>query len=74
MTKEAFQDFFEENFSPVRNYLYFRTRDLSKSEDLAQEAFVRLWQKKDRIIADTARAYLFKTAINLMMKTIGPRS
>jgi RNA polymerase sigma factor (sigma-70 family) len=41
------------------------TRDVHAAEDAAQEAFVRIWERWDRVQRmDDATGYLFRTALN----------
>jgi RNA polymerase sigma-70 factor (ECF subfamily) len=37
------------------------------AEDIVQEAFARLWEKKDTVQAEKVKSYLFQTAYNLMV-------
>jgi RNA polymerase sigma-70 factor (ECF subfamily) len=60
-----FRTFFEDEHRGLLKALYFVTGDRAEAADLTQEAFLKLWERWDRI--DTIRdprAYLFRIAFN----------
>jgi RNA polymerase sigma factor (sigma-70 family) len=57
-----FRTFFEDEHTRLFKTLYFVTGDRSEAADLMQEAFLKLWDRIDRIEDPTA--YLFKVALN----------
>ena len=60
-----FQKVFEQYYNVLCNYAVTFLRDLSLSEDIVQEVFVRVWEKKQDIItSDTIRFYLFTAVRN----------
>jgi RNA polymerase sigma-70 factor (ECF subfamily) len=60
-----FRTFFEDEHRRLFKTLYFVTGDRSEAADLMQEAFLKLWERWDRIdrIRDP-QAYLFRVALN----------
>lgn len=65
LTREAYRDIFNEFYTPLRNFLYFKCSDADLAEDLAQDTFVKLWENRDRIDRKTVKAYLYTIAGNL---------
>ena len=67
MTREAFNDFFNTHFDAVRNYIFYRSGDPELATDIAQEAFMKVWEKK--IITDKKKikGLLFKIAGDLFI-------
>ena len=62
----AFEDFFEAERERLFRALLLITHDSAEAEDLMQEAFVRVWERWDRVgRLDDPVGYLFKTALNL---------
>lgn len=64
-TYHQFQKVFEEYYNPLCNYAFTFLKDLSSSEDVVQELFVKVWEKRqDLITSDTIRFYLFTAVRN----------
>ena len=62
----AFEEFFETERERLFRALLLVTHDSPEAEDLMQEAFVRVWERWDRVgTLDDPVGYLFKTALNL---------
>lgn len=60
-----FDAFVEEEHERLYKALYFVTGSREDAEDLAQEAFLRLWERWDRIDEiDDPTGYLFRVALN----------
>jgi len=45
LTKNEFKQLFDKHFDAIRRYLYYRSGDADLSTDLAQDVFLRLWEK-----------------------------
>jgi RNA polymerase sigma-70 factor (ECF subfamily) len=69
LTREEFKYLFNAHFEPVRNYIYYRSGDKELANDIAQETFLRYWEK----MADRAdgigniRGLLYKIAGDLFV-------
>ena len=50
--------------------MYYKTGDIQQAEDLMQEAFVRLWQKRTEIQPEKAKSFLFTVANNLFLDKV----
>lgn len=50
---------------PLYNVVYRWLWDRMESQDVVQEAFLRCWRARDRIRAETFKAFVFRTALNL---------
>lgn len=60
-----FREFFEDQHARLLKTLYFVTGNRSEAADLMQEAFLKLWERWDRIdTIEDPRAYLFRVALN----------
>lgn len=49
-------------FDPVRSYIYYRCGDTELATDIAQEVFVRIWEKKFDITDKRIKGLLYKMA------------
>jgi RNA polymerase sigma-70 factor (family 1) len=63
--KEQFINIFDSYFTPIKNFLYYKCGDVDLAEDLAQETFLRIWEKRDEIIFDTVKPLVYTIAGNL---------
>jgi RNA polymerase sigma factor (sigma-70 family) len=60
-----FRTFFEDEHRGLLKTLYFVTGNHAEAADLMQEAFLKLWERWDRIdTIEDPRAYLFRVALN----------
>lgn len=62
----AFRQLFDALYGPLHRFALGLVADEAVADDLVQEAFVRLWDWRDRMAEDTPlRAWLFRTVRNL---------
>src|SRR5438874_952508 len=62
----SFEEFFEANRRSLYGALCLVTGDRSEAEELMQDAFLRVWERWDRVATfDDPTAYLYRTAMNL---------
>ena len=54
----------------LRNFLYYKSGNMSLSEDLVQESFIKLWENCSKVAIDKAKSYLFTIANNLFLNSI----
>ncbi|MBV6641940.1 MAG: sigma-70 family RNA polymerase sigma factor [Cyclobacteriaceae bacterium] len=65
--EETFNGFFQAHIKSLRNYIYYKFGDNQSANDVAQDAFVALWNNCSKVTLETARAYVYKIANNLSM-------
>lgn len=69
MTKEEFKKLFDTYFDSVRSYLFFRGAEKEQATDLAQDVFMRIWEKQLKIELKSARRFLYKIAGDMFIST-----
>jgi RNA polymerase sigma-70 factor, ECF subfamily len=63
---QTFEDFFDEHRRSLFHAMWLVTRDRSEAEELSQDAFLRVWERWDRVrTMDDPGAYLYRAAMNL---------
>ncbi len=62
MTQQDFKTLFDRYFDPLRNYVFFRSGNKETATDIAQECFLRLWEKRDHQPVKKQVALLYKMA------------
>ncbi|MFT4601544.1 MAG: RNA polymerase sigma-70 factor (family 1) [Arenicella sp.] len=65
LTKEEFKICFDELFDAIRNYIYYRCNDEHIATDIAQEAFVKVWEKNIDYHPNKTKGLLYKIAKEL---------
>jgi len=67
LTKEEFKSLFDKYFDPVRSYLFYRGADTDTATDLAQDVFMRVWEKQMKFDDRYTKRLLFKIAGDLFI-------
>jgi RNA polymerase sigma factor (sigma-70 family) len=60
-----FEDFFGAEHARLFGALCFVTGDRHESEEIMQDAFLRMWERWDEVRFEDPSAYLFRTAMNV---------
>jgi RNA polymerase sigma-70 factor (family 1) len=63
-SEHIFKTFFEKHAKALRNYLYYKFGNYDTSEDLTQEAFIKLWQNCKDVPLEKAKSYIYTIANN----------
>ena len=69
MTRSQFKEIFNNHFDEVRNYIYYRSGDTELSTDIAQDTFVKLWEKQFNTSDGKVKGLLFKIAGDLFISS-----
>jgi RNA polymerase sigma-70 factor (ECF subfamily) len=78
-----FREIFDLYYGKVRSYAYYKTGNLELSEDIVQDTFTKLWERRDMINEATVKPLVYtmadnsiknhykhkKAAFNFIMKT-----
>lgn len=62
LNKSEFKHIFNRYFDAIRSYIYYRITDEAMASDLAQDVFMKIWEKKDRLDQENIKALLYKMA------------
>lgn len=74
MKREEFKDIFDTHFTGVRNYIYYRSGDQELATDVAQETFMKLWEKQPESLNGSMKALLFKIAGDIFISQLRKRN
>lgn len=65
-----FSSFFKSQIKSLRNFLFYKFGNMQQAEDLAQEAFVKLWQNCSAVPLEKAKPYIYTIANNSSLNQI----
>ncbi|MFY0483626.1 RNA polymerase sigma factor [Flavobacterium sp. PLA-1-15] len=68
--ERIFSSFFQSNVKALRNYLLYKYGDEEQANDVAQEAFIKLWENCSEVPLDKAKSFVYKVANNLTLNKI----
>jgi RNA polymerase sigma-70 factor (family 1) len=66
----AFDLIFNNWYNPIRNFIYYKSGNIHTAEDIAQDTFVKIWEKKNEIRTETVKNLLFTIANNLFLNKL----
>ncbi len=67
MTREEFKNLFDMHFAQVRNYVFYRSGNVELATDIAQETFLKIWEKQNQVKSKQVKGLLFKIAGDLFV-------
>ncbi|OHX68543.1 RNA polymerase subunit sigma-70 [Flammeovirga pacifica] len=70
MNEQDLKILFDQYFESIKNFIYYKLGDIDAAEDIAQEAYIKFWEAREKVIKDTAKTYLYTIANNLAMNYI----
>jgi RNA polymerase sigma-70 factor (ECF subfamily) len=56
---------FHEMFKQVKDFVYYKTGDIDLADDIAQDTFLRIWEKRGTIRTETIKPLVYTIASNL---------
>jgi RNA polymerase sigma-70 factor (family 1) len=66
----VFSSFFKNHIKALRNFLFYKFGNKDQAEDIAQEAFVKLWQNCGSVPIEKAKSYIYTIANNSTLNEI----
>lgn len=67
MTQKEYKELFELHFAGIRNYIFYRSGDTEVATDIAQETFLKLWEKHRSFESEKIKGLLYKIANDLFI-------
>ena len=65
MTKDQFNICFNKFFDPIRSFIYFRCGDQEVATDIAQDSFMKIWEKNLEYNENQIKGLLYKISKEL---------
>jgi len=67
LTEKEFKNFYDQNFDRIRSYLFYRSGNQELATDLAQEAFIKIWEKNIAFMGKKTSGLAYKIASDLFV-------
>ncbi|TRZ45736.1 RNA polymerase sigma-70 factor [Robertkochia solimangrovi] len=68
ITEPLFREIYNMYFNRVVAFCLVYTKDISLAEDIAQQAFIKLWEKREEVVIEvTPLKYLFTLSKNILI-------
>jgi RNA polymerase sigma-70 factor (ECF subfamily) len=64
LSKEDFTDIFKAHHGAIRNYIFYRCGDIEMASDIAQDVFLRLWERQYSLNSNNMKTVLYKIAMS----------
>lgn len=69
MSKEEFKNLFDMHFDSIRNYIYYRCGNKDLASDIAQDTFMRVWEKQLMLSSGKIKGLLYKIAGDMFVSS-----
>ncbi|WKD85515.1 ECF RNA polymerase sigma factor SigE [Polaribacter huanghezhanensis] len=67
---KVFEELYSEHSKSIYNFAFYKCGNTAKSEDLVQEAFIKMWNNCAKIIFEKAKSYLLTVVNNLFLNQV----
>lgn len=67
MNKTEFKKYFDSYFDAIRNFVFYKCGDTEIASDIAQEVFMKLWEKRDKLDEKALKSLLYKMASDMLI-------
>lgn len=64
MNKDEFKEVFYVHFDAIRNFIYYRCGDIEMASDIAQDVFLKVWEKRSMLNSHSVKSLLYKMAMD----------
>ncbi|WP_299523141.1 RNA polymerase sigma factor [Winogradskyella sp.] len=67
---KTFEYIYKTYAKDIRRFLFFKTQDIDRAEDLMQDVFIKLWDNCEKVDYDKVKSYIFSIANNMFLNVI----
>ncbi|WP_323788641.1 RNA polymerase sigma-70 factor [Psychroserpens sp.] len=67
---KTFETLYQMYAKDIRRFIFFKTQDIDKAEDILQDTFIKLWDNCGKVNYDKAKSFLYTVATNTFLNTI----
>jgi RNA polymerase sigma-70 factor (family 1) len=70
ISQADFENIFITWYDPIRNFIYYKTGDIQTAEDIAQDTFLKIWEKRNELKDETIKSLLYTIANNIFINRL----
>lgn len=67
LNKTEFKLLFDTYFDAIRNFIFYRCGDTNIASDIAQDVFLKVWEKREQLNKANLKALLYKIANEMVI-------
>ena len=67
LSKAEFKHLFDKYFDTIRSFIFYRCGDTDAASDMAQDIFMKVWEKRELLTNDIIKSLLYKMANDLVI-------
>ncbi len=67
LSKADFKQLFDTYFDTIRSFIFYRCGDSDAASDMAQDVFMKVWEKREQLDSHNLKSLLYKMANDLVI-------
>ena len=67
INKAEFKQLFDRHFDDLRTFIFYRCGNLDMAQDMAQDVFMKVWEKRENLNNQNLKSLLFKMGNDLVI-------
>ena len=69
LNKAEFKQIFDKYFDTIRSFIYYLCGDVDAASDMAQDVFMKIWEKREQLNALELKPLLYKIANDMIISS-----
>ncbi len=67
INKAEFKQLFDKYFDTIRSFIFYRCGDTDAASDMAQDVFMKIWEKREKLNSTDLKPLLYKMANDMVI-------
>lgn len=67
LNKAEFKQLFDKYFDKIRSFIFYRCGDTDAASDMAQDVFMKIWEKREQLNSTDLKPLLYKMANDMVI-------
>lgn len=67
LSKTVFKQLFDKYFDTIRSFIFYRCGDADTALDMAQDVFMKIWEKREQLNSTDLKPLLYKMANDMVI-------